>query len=69
MLREWFRNWAAARDRTWYRNGYDWAAGCLLRDQMPSVVEEQLPTDVSDSFDRGVVDALRAWYDLHPDKS
>lgn len=67
-LRQLFREWIAKRNNTWHRNGYDWAAGKLLRDQMPEVVEAQLPTDVSDSFDRGVNDALRAWYALQPPK-
>mgnify|MGYP003425252114 FL=1 len=61
-VRGWFRAWAASRERLEHRRGYDWAAGQLLRGEIPWVIEAQLPTDSADSFDRGITDALFDWH-------
>lgn len=63
-VRGWFRAWVASRERQEHRRGYDWCAGNLLRGQLPSCIEAQLPTDSADSFDRGITDALFDWHAL-----
>lgn len=52
------------------KNGYDWAAGDLLRGVPPAVIESSLncPFDEDRSFDQGARNALIDWGRLNEKK-
>lgn len=58
----WITKWKRLRQEIWQDEGYDWAAGMLLRGGTTEETLSYIQTGSgADSFDQGVVEACREW--------
>ena len=61
-MKQWFRNMAEEAKERAYLDGYDWAAGRLLRGEVSiEQIELRAVGAESDPFDRGATAAALAW--------
>ena len=61
LISEWFRQKREAKTARAYRDGYDWAAGRLLRHDRDSESIRNSIGITSDQFDRGALDACQIY--------
>ena len=56
----WINRWKRSRQGKWCDEGFDWAAGMLLRGATKEEIEGYLSSSC-DAFDQGVIEAIREW--------
>lgn len=69
MIRAWLKARRDFKDRLRFREGWDWAAGDLLRGKHPTKVEAWsdygICFDGPNQWDKGIAAACAEWRDLH----
>lgn len=59
-LKVWLQGRREAMEKQDWRNGYDWAAGCILRgEETPDSIVEITDFEYGHSFDRGARSAAK----------